>query len=157
MRRGCPSLQSVRLAPGVCAEVWVAVRGKGLDWATASASATLDTRVTCARAAQTATSERKAPTAASAPVQVLHIKTLKADFHPVSSHINLPPPSPCPPLTEQRATTRARSAPAQRTTNASTAKPAGCSTTTSVSVSVSSRCLQNSGQSLGQCVVRLTD
>lgn len=83
------SFQSVHLAPGVCVEVWVAVRAKALAWVTESASATLATRDSFARAAPTATSERKAPTTASAPVQVAADHKSEADFPSVSSQINL--------------------------------------------------------------------
>lgn len=83
------SFQSVHLAPGVCVEVWVAVRAKALAWVTESASATLATRDSCARAAPTATSGRKAPTTAPAPVQVAADHKSGADFPSVSSQINL--------------------------------------------------------------------
>lgn len=67
------SSQSVHQAPGVCVEVWVAVRGKALGWVTESVCATPATRDSCARAAPMATSERRAPTTAWRPVQVLLI------------------------------------------------------------------------------------
>lgn len=123
--------QSAHQAPRVCVEVWVAVRGKALDWATESVCATQATRGSCARAAPTATSERRAPTAASAPVQV------KADHrssasHSATSQTNL---LLLPLLAVQRATTPARSALDRRTTNAWTARADGCSMTTSVLVS----------------------
>lgn len=99
------SFQSAHLAPGVCVEVWVAVRAKALAWVTESASATLATRDSCARAAPTATSERKAPTTASAPVQVAADHKSGADFPSVSSQNQplslllllrlLVPPLPC--------------------------------------------------------------
>lgn len=97
------SFQSVHLAPGVCVEVWVAARAKALVWVTESASATLATRDSCARAAPTATSERKAPTAAPAPVQVpqdTNQRQIFLLFHHKSTSFAPPPPppSPCPPL-----------------------------------------------------------
>lgn len=68
-------MQSVHLDLEVCVEVWVDVRGRALAWEMASVSVIRDTRAICATAVLTATTERRAPTTASEPVQVLHCQT----------------------------------------------------------------------------------
>lgn len=62
-------------------EAWAAARGRGLALEMESVSVILDTRAICARAVLTATSEKKAPTTAQAPVQVpqTNVSTLYMD------------------------------------------------------------------------------
>lgn len=126
------AIQSVHQALAVCVAAWVAVRGRGLVWAMESVSVTPDTPAICARTAPTATSERSALMKAWEPVQV--VANPRPEENPVWSGEKLTRRFPVfHPW--QHATTHAGGVRGQRTTNASTANPAGCFTTTSAWVS----------------------
>lgn len=99
-------IQSAPRALVVSAEDWAAARGRGPASETENVCVILDTRVICARAVRTATSERGAPTAAEQPVQVLDIQTtvtnLCVHLSPFTgcfegiAPMPLPPPRPPP-------------------------------------------------------------